>query len=136
MHASNDRAMRTPNTSTAAAAAIATAAAATATQAAAPAAASVVSASGAQAEDPYAGDVYPTYVPRNPGITDGSWNKADVAMVKIAQQDADTAVSRKKIDEAGESAAHWGQSLLVPTALPRVHLSTGFPTERPSIMSS
>lgn len=56
--------------------------------------------------DPYAGPVYPTYVPRNPGIKDGMWNPADAAIVRQAQQDADKVVlTAKNPDAKGEPSA-------------------------------
>ena len=44
---------------------------------------------------------YPTYVPRNPGITDGVWGSQDVGVVKVAQLDAQVAITSRKIDENG-----------------------------------
>jgi hypothetical protein len=46
-------------------------------------------------------DVYPTFVPRNPGVTDGQWNNTDAAIVKMAVADAEKAVVTKKTDETG-----------------------------------
>lgn len=53
--------------------------------------------------DPYAGPVYPTHVPRNPGIKDGIWNASDAAIVVQAQRDADKVVLAKNPDAKGES---------------------------------
>lgn len=52
--------------------------------------------------DPYAGEFYPTFVPRNPGIKDGEWNSNDAAIVKQAQRDADAVISAKNPDAKGE----------------------------------
>ncbi|GLI60560.1 hypothetical protein VaNZ11_002718, partial [Volvox africanus] len=46
--------------------------------------------------------VYPTFVPRNPGIQDGQWNSRDEGMVQMALQDAvATAAARRKSDRSG-----------------------------------
>jgi len=52
----------------------------------------------AASEEP---EQYPTFVPRNPGVKDGQWNKVDVAIVEVAQKDATGAVKSNKIDEKG-----------------------------------
>ncbi|GIM06553.1 hypothetical protein Vretimale_10846 [Volvox reticuliferus] len=45
--------------------------------------------------------VYPTFVPRNPGIQDGQWNSRDEGMVELALQDAAAVVVRSKSQRAG-----------------------------------
>ncbi|KAG2424515.1 hypothetical protein HXX76_014396 [Chlamydomonas incerta] len=64
---------------------------------------------------------YPTFVPRNPGISDGEWNARDKEMVTAAQQDAAEAVKPARLDQHGtvilgrdaaeleELAARYGQ---------------------------
>ncbi|KAG2448464.1 hypothetical protein HYH02_006356 [Chlamydomonas schloesseri] len=64
---------------------------------------------------------YPTYVPRNPGISDGEWNARDKEMVTVAQRDAAEAVTPARLDQHGtvilgrdateleELAARYGQ---------------------------
>ena len=46
-------------------------------------------------------DVYSTFVPRNPGVTDWQWNNTDAAIVKMAGAAAEKAVITKNIDETG-----------------------------------
>jgi len=50
---------------------------------------------------PNADGSYPTFVPRNPGITDGAWSRADAAVVTAAEGDARAAVQRKRVDDGG-----------------------------------
>lgn len=45
--------------------------------------------------------VYPTYVPRNPGVTDGQWDDIDSRVVKEAVRDAFDAVTPETIDASG-----------------------------------
>lgn len=47
-------------------------------------------------------DQYPTFVPRNPGVTDGTWDNADQAILRSALRDAQDAVSAQRIDASGE----------------------------------
>ncbi|EFJ44993.1 hypothetical protein VOLCADRAFT_121224 [Volvox carteri f. nagariensis] len=45
--------------------------------------------------------VYPTFVPRNPGILDGQWNARDEVMVRRALRDAAEVVAQKSQSERG-----------------------------------
>jgi hypothetical protein len=44
-------------------------------------------------------DVYPTFVPRNPGVKDGIWNKTDELVVRKALDDA---LKRREAQDAGK----------------------------------
>jgi hypothetical protein len=43
-------------------------------------------------------DVYPTFVPRNPGVKDGVWNQTDETVVRQALSDA---LKRREAQEEG-----------------------------------
>jgi hypothetical protein len=43
--------------------------------------------------------VYPTFVPRNPGVKDGIWNKTDELVVRKALDDA---LKRREAQDAGK----------------------------------
>lgn len=72
-------------------------------QSAATAAAGAASAASPPAEEA----PYPTYVPRNPGITDGAWNQRDAESVALAEQNAEAvAVASRRGDQSEQHDLH------------------------------
>eukprot|EP00798_Chlamydomonas_sp_ICE-L_P004368 gene4368-14491_t len=54
--------------------------------------------------------VDPTFVPRNPRVTDGVWNQVDIEQVALAQRDANQIIKSEKI-EKGDELVLLGRSL-------------------------